>query len=103
MSLGDQTLGENRGTGRLRRAEAAVASARVSGAQRAATGLCRRSQAAYSLGHRDADIAAALAFHAHAVGRDIRLTPSQGRAHQLKQLIFVYRAAPQLEIHWHVP
>ena len=84
------------------RAEAAVAAAVVGGAQRAAPGLGDRPEARHPVGNGDADSTAALALHAHAVGRDPRAPALQRRGEHLEQLALVDRAAAQLEVHGHV-
>ena len=52
--------------------------------------------------YHHANGSAPLAFHAYAVGQNVRSAIAQERADDLDELMLVYRAAAQLEIDAHV-
>src|SRR5215470_20267636 len=70
-----ELLGQRGDVGGGHRAEASVAAARMSGAQRAAPGVGDGSQAGGPVRHHHARQAAALALGAHAGIGDVRLAP----------------------------
>ena len=93
--------GKCRRVRRLHRAEAAIAAAPERGADRAASGMRHRPKAGRALDHH-ADGAALLAFDADAVRGNRGFAPGQECGDHLGELVFVDRAAAQLEIDGHV-
>ena len=87
-----------RGIGRCRRTEASVAAAVKRRAERSAAGVCHRSQAGDSVGHDNTGHSTVLAFGAHGLGGQSRLTPDQQRGKGVEQLAAVDRTALQLVV-----
>src|SRR3954452_17090567 len=77
----------------LDRAETAVAAAMVGGTESPAAGLRDRAEAGGAVRDHHADVAAALALHAHRLVGDPRFGPRGERTDDLHQLLLVRRAA----------
>lgn len=93
-----EALGEGLHVGLSRGAEAAVASAVESWADRAAAGLGDRPEARFLLGHDDADRAATFARLADAFGGCFWLTALCKRQNHLDELVFIDWAPAQFKI-----
>src|SRR5271157_772635 len=102
LRLGDAQGGPARAhsncIGRFFWPEAAIAAAVVSGAQGAAPGQGDGSEARCAVRDHDANGAAPLALHAHAVRRGHRLSAVQEGVQDFDELKFVDGAAAQLKI-----
>lgn len=102
MAVINPPIAQARRVGLDRRTVAAIATAVEAGAERPAAGMRHRAEARDTPGDRDADDPLSFAVETDGVTRRSRSPAGDQRREDFNQLMMIDRAAPQLEIDFHV-